>query len=404
MSEWREITVEDIAAPGRHSLATGPFGSAISARFFTESGVPVIRGSNLSLDVGRRLIDEDLVFIPEELAERFDRSSARVGDLVFTCWGTIGQVGLIDDQSFYDRYIVSNKQMKLTPNRGVADPLFLYYAFSEASFVEHLQGISIGSSVPGFNLGQLRKLILRIPSLADQQSIIAVLGALDDKIAANNRIVRASDELRALRLQYWTRSNPDSIKASAPSSLATFVNGRAFTKDATGSGRMVIRIAEINSGPGGSTVYNDLDVPDEHLARPGDVLFAWSGSLAVTRWFRPEAIVNQHIFKVIPNVGVPAWLAYELVRGKLADFKAIAAGKATTMGHIQRHHLDEPILAPKPDHIDALDAELGPLWERALTAEQESLTLADLRDTLLPRLMSGAIRMRDAERIAEDAT
>jgi type I restriction enzyme S subunit len=70
---------------------------------------------------------------------------------------------LIDDQSFYDRYIVSNKQMKLTPNRGVADPLFFYYAFSEASFVEHLQGISIGSSVPGFNLGQLRKLILRIP-------------------------------------------------------------------------------------------------------------------------------------------------------------------------------------------------------------------------------------------------
>ena len=167
---------------------------------------------------------------------------------------------------------------------------------------------------------------------------------------------------------------------------------------------MVIRIAEINSGPGASTVYNDIDLPDVHLARPGDVLFAWSGSLAVARWYRPEAIVNQHIFKVIPNAGVPVWLAYELVQEKLADFKGIAAGKATTMGHIQRHHLDEPVPAPKKEYIATLDSELRPLWDRALAAEQESLTLAEFRDTLLPRLMSGEIRVRDAERIVEDVT
>ena len=167
---------------------------------------------------------------------------------------------------------------------------------------------------------------------------------------------------------------------------------------------MVLRIAEINSGPGASTIYNDVDVPDVHLARPGDVLFAWSGSLAVTRWYRPEAIVNQHIFKVIPNAGVPVWLAYELLQEKLADFKSIAAGKATTMGHIQRRHLDEPVPAPKWNHMAALDTELGPLWDCALAAEQESLKLAEFRDTLLPKLMSGEIRVRDAERIVEDAT
>ena len=65
--------------------------------------------------------------------------------------------------------------------------------------------------------------------------------------------------------------------------------------------------------------------------------------LTAARWYRPEAIVNQHIFNVIPNPGVAIWLVNQAVHAKLDEFKAIAADKATTMGHIQRHHLDEPV-------------------------------------------------------------
>ena len=165
---------------------------------------------------------------------------------------------------------------------------------------------------------------------------------------------------------------------------------------------MVIRIAEINSGPGSSTVYNDVDVPEEHLARPGDVLFAWSGSLTVARWFRPEAIINQHIFKCVPKNGYPQWLVSQLVHQKIDEFRAIAAGKATTMGHIQRKHLDALVHVPAPGALRSLHAEIGPLWERALLAEQECLTLEALRDTLLPQLMSGRLRVKDAEKIVED--
>jgi type I restriction enzyme S subunit len=165
---------------------------------------------------------------------------------------------------------------------------------------------------------------------------------------------------------------------------------------------MVVRIAEINNGPGSSTVYNDIDVLEKHLARPGDVLFAWSGSLTVARWFRPEAIINQHIFKCVPKEGFPRWLLSQLLHRKIDEFRAIAAGKATTMGHIQRKHLDEPVLMPTSEAISALDARMSSLWERALLAEQESLTLATLRDTLLPQLMSGRLRVKDAEKIVED--
>src|SRR5262245_7248706 len=116
MSMWREYSVEDVAASTPYALATGPFGSSISSRFFRTDGIPVIRGSNLSQDVGTRLVDDDCVFISEEKAEEFSRSIVRHGDLVFTCWGTIDQVGLIDDSAGHSRYVISNKQMKLTPD------------------------------------------------------------------------------------------------------------------------------------------------------------------------------------------------------------------------------------------------------------------------------------------------
>jgi type I restriction enzyme S subunit len=125
--EWTECTVNDLKSSAPNALATGPFGSAIGSRFFTDSGVPVIRGSNLSQEVGIRLIDEGLVFIDKEKAKEFSRSVAQRGDLIFTCWGTIDQVGLVDGRSRYLKYVVSNKQMKFTPDPQKADSLFHAY-------------------------------------------------------------------------------------------------------------------------------------------------------------------------------------------------------------------------------------------------------------------------------------
>lgn len=164
-----------------------------------------------------------------------------------------------------------------------------------------------------------------------------------------------------------------------------------------GTGRVVVRIAELNSGIGGSTVYSDIDVPDQHVARPGALLFAWSGSLTLHRWFRKEAIVNQHIFKVIPNNGYPLWLVYELIRQKLAEFKAIAADKATTMGHIQRKHLEEPVPVPSRAQIAAKDELMTALWRRGLEAQVESEKLGAIRDSLLPHMMTGRLQANSVE-------
>ncbi|TOQ34127.1 hypothetical protein [Vibrio parahaemolyticus] len=85
-SEWKEFTLEEIASKEKSALATGPFGSAISSKFFQEDGVPVIRGGNLSADTSNRMSDEGLVFVSKDKAMEFKRSVVKAGDLIFTCW------------------------------------------------------------------------------------------------------------------------------------------------------------------------------------------------------------------------------------------------------------------------------------------------------------------------------
>lgn len=203
MSEWSRVTIAELASPDPHALATGPFGSAISAKNFVEHGVPVIRGSNLSLDVGVRLNDNGLAFLTEAKAATFRRSVVRRGDLVFTCWGTIGQIGLVDDRAAFPEYVVSNKQMKLTPDPAKVDSTYLYYLLSSPGLVRVVTGQSIGAAVPGFNLGQLKEITVNVPTLETQRGIAGVLNGIDDLIENNRRRVAVLEEMARAIYREW---------------------------------------------------------------------------------------------------------------------------------------------------------------------------------------------------------
>ena len=294
--------------------------------------------------------------------------------------------------------------------RGVAaieaedsvDQSFSYFAL--LSSLDVLLERTTGSVFPNLSRDDIASLQLPWPHREVRRAISEVLEALDDKIEANRRLIGFCDELwqaAAGQLFDTIEDGFGELGSLQPlSSIAQFINGKAFTKNATGTGRMVVRIAELNSGPGPSTVYNDIEVATAHLANPGDLLFAWSGSLTIQRWFCPEAIINQHIFKVVPEPGIPMWCIHAQLLRLLAEFQRIAAGKATTMGHIQRHDLDVEIEVPSGDALSELDGICGPLWRRALEAERETLALSALRDALLPKLMSGELRvMNETERL-----
>jgi len=384
MTEWRLVELGEVA----DDVTVGHVGSMAS--LYEDSGIPFLRSQNVT----PHAIDlTDVKYIGEDFHQRLAKSELRPGDVVTVRTGKPGITAVIPGTLS----VANCSDLVITRTGPDLDAQWLSYYMNSAA-AGYISAQLVGAVQQHFNVGAARKLILQLPPLAEQQAIAEVLGALDDKIAANTRLAETADRLSQAVFRSIAREG-----TSVPlSKTARFVNGKAFTKGASGTGRVVIRIAELNSGLGGSTVFSDAEVDDDFLARPGDILFAWSGSLTLHRWFRPEAIVNQHIFKVIPS-GYPSWLVYELLRDRLAYFKGIAADKATTMGHIQRRHLDELVDLPSIHSINRVDELMTSLWDRRLLAERENETLAATRNTLLPQLMSGTLRVRDTETHVEKA-
>ena len=131
------------------------------------------------------------------------------------------------------------------------------------------------------------------------------------------------------------------------------------------------------------------------------LIFSWSGSLLARFWTEGEGALNQHLFKVTSDQ-FPSWFFSQWVHHHLEDFRAIAASKATTMGHIQRRHLKEAMTILPPDGVlTLLGQAVGPLVEHTIKNELENRTLAETRDLLLPKLMSGEIRLAEGEKALE---
>ena len=357
---------------------------------YVPTGVPFLRSTNIR---PHKLDFTDVRHISTDFHAKIAKSRLKAGDVAVVRTGKPGTAVCIPPGS---PEMNCSDLVVIRPGSDINGRWLSYYinAVVDGFIASRL----VGAVQQHFNISAARDML--IPNLCrdEQDAIAAVLGALDDKIAVNTTLACTADELARARFDAMPRTDEVPL-----SEMARFINGKAFTKGASGSGRVVIRIAELNSGLGGSTVHNDIEVGEDHLARPGDLLFAWSGSLTVHRWYRADAIINQHIFKVVPQRSFPMWLVHQVLRSRLHRFRAIASDKATTMGHIQRRHLDEPVFVPSPETVAKETELMTGLWRTALAAETENLTLAELRDTLLPALMSGRLRVKEAERQVEDA-
>jgi type I restriction enzyme S subunit len=135
----------------------------------------------------------------------------------------------------------------------------------------------------------------------------------------------------------------------------------------------------------------------------GDVVFSWSGSLLIDIWCGGKGALNQHLFKVTSD-HYPSWFYYYWTKYYMIEFQRIAAGKATTMGHIKRQHLSEAlVVVPSDEILQVAHRLISPLIAVLINNNLQSRTLAELRDALLPKLISGQIRVSDAERLIGDA-
>lgn len=151
MNAFLTTPLEALRAPGRYSIVGGPFGSKLVSNDYVETGVPVIRGVNLPGN--SRFSYDGLAFVTEtKVARDLFGNLAFPGDIVVTQRGTLGQVGLIPQDSPFPRFVVSQSQMKLSVNPSLADPLFVYYALTSPMGQHEIRSRAITAGVPHINL------------------------------------------------------------------------------------------------------------------------------------------------------------------------------------------------------------------------------------------------------------
>ncbi len=406
-----EISLSELAV--EKGLVGGPFGSDLVSRDYVEDGVPVIRGGN----VHSKNVGGDFVYVTRRKYESvLLRNSAVPGDLVFTQRGTLGQVSIVPEEP-YRAYVVSQSQMRLRPDPRVADGQYLFYACSTDRFKRVLLDNAIATGVPHINLGILARMRIPYFSLPEQRAIADVLGAIDDKIAANAKARRAA---ATLAHAVFSRAIVGAQRHSPLGELGKdgqveFGDGyRTKKSEHADDGYAIVRAADVRDG---AVTTNGTD----HVSR------------AFSRQIGSKSVrVNDLVMTTKGTVGrtaIVGELTQDAVYSPQCCYFRVPASSEIQWGYLAgwflsdlpQRQLDSLMhksdMAPYVNLRDVGTLEIPRLpadQERDVGEEQQTLialmqkcaasnrVLAHTRDELLPLLMSGKLTVKDAETAVAD--
>ena len=327
----------------------------------------------------------------------------------------------------------STEFIVMSARAGVTDPLFVYYLARSPAFrsyaINQMTGTSGRQRVP---TKAVKTYEFLLPPIEEQRLVAHILGTLDDKIELNRRMHVTLEEMARALFKSWfvdfdpvhakmddrwrpgeslpslpaelyslfpnclvdskLGPIPDGWQVKAIDEIAAFRNGLALQKFRPNQGEdrlPVVKIAQLREGRVGKKEWASAEITPECIIEDGDVVFSWSGSLMVKLWCGGRAALNQHLFKVTSSE-YPKWFYLHWTLTHLESYKRIAAGKATTMGHIKRQHLSESLCAvPSNPVLMSLSVFFENFVAKMILNQVEARSLELMRDTLLPRLMSG---------------
>lgn len=279
-----------------------------------------------------------------------------------------------------------------------ADYRFVYYALKN-EYVR-LSSAANGGAQQNLNAQQVKEFDIPYPPLPIQRKIASILSTLDDKIETNNAICRNLEEqaMAGFKRCFFTPSEQQ-VEDKPVYDLAEYINGAAFKQHEYGeSGLPIIKIAELKSGLSSSTLfYSGEDKDEKYYIQNGDILFSWSGnpetSIDVFIWTRGMAILNQHIFNVKSRYGAK-WFTYLMLKNYIPVFAKIASDKQTTgLGHVTVADLKRLTFPYDINQILDFEKEVSIYLEQVYNTLVMNNHLSNLRDTLLPKLMSGELKV-----------
>ena len=371
--EWKEVTISDIA-----NLKNGK-------KRPSESGVIPVFGGNGIMDYVNSSNGEDTIVI--------GRVGAYCGCVYLSkgkCW-------------------VSDNAIAAKAKEG-NDNEYLYYLLSSLNLNHH----HIGGAQPLMTQDIIGRIEVIVPQKEEEQRRIAsILSSLDRKIELNNKINADLEEMAQAIFKNWfvdfepfkdgkfvdseLGMIPEGWKVGRLTEIASYMNGLAMQKfppENNEDSLPVLKIKELGQGFCGTDSDRcSCNIKDECKIHNGDVIFSWSGTLLVDVWCGGDCGLNQHLFKVTSK-DYPKWFYYYWTKHHLQEFIHIAKDKAVTMGHIKRGHLEEAMVAiPDNDSMEKAHELFEPILSKMISLRLENSRLSTLRDTLLPRLMSGELEV-----------
>jgi len=394
MSEWKEVRIGD----NHIDLISGfAFKSKNFLEYQEEGSLPVIKIKNVAN--GDVNFEKVVYHIFDESLDRYKLSQ---GDVLIAMTGNHPQAitQVVGDVSKYElkTEALLNQRVGKIISKGENDLVFFYYFFKDKETHRYLANQSSGSAnQANISKNDILGLTSEIPEPPEQKAIAEVLSSLDDKIDLLHRQNLTLEQMaETLFRQWFVEEAKEDWKEKPLSSIATFLNGLAcqkFPPKNEVEKLPVLKIKQLRNGFSEDCDWCTTDVKPEYLIKNGDVIFSWSASLMVKIWDGDNCILNQHLFKVTSDE-FPKWYYYLWSKHHLKEFISISASHATTMGHIKRGDLDNAIvLVPIDDEMIEFSEIQTPIIDKIISNNKQLKKLVSMRETLLPKLVSGEIKV-----------
>jgi type I restriction enzyme S subunit len=434
--DWEYTTLGAVCQSGGGEIQTGPFGSQLHASDYVPDGVPSI----MPLNIGdNRIIEDGIARITPNDAKRLSRYLVRKGDIVYSRRGDVERRALVRDHE--DGWLCGTGCLRVRPGENGVDSRYASFYLGHPSVREWIARHAHGATMPNLNTSILAACPFVVPPPNEQRAIAHILSTLDDKIELNRRMNETLEAMaRAIFKSWFVDFDPVRAKAEGrdpglPKHIADlfpdrfedselgeiplgwkiqslydcaeYINGSAFRNEhfsMDGSGLPIIKIAELKDGITDQTKFTDATLDNKYRITSGDILFSWSGSpdtsIDTFVWVGTDGWLNQHIFKISFKRPEEQYFVYYLLRHLKPEFIEIARNKQTTgLGHVTAQDLKRlNTVFPSDRVLRAFNLLADPLFQRVYSNHCESRQLTALRDTLLPKLISGELRVKTTKR------
>jgi type I restriction enzyme S subunit len=411
---WQMITLGSLIADGHAELQTGPFGTTLHASAYRPTGTPVVAVLHLG---DNRLRHVNLPRVDDETKERLRRYLLRENDIIFGRKGAVDRRALVCAEE--EGWLQGSDCIRLRLNANVISPQFVSFVLGSGAYIEWIERHAGGATMPSLNQEILRLVPLPVPPLPEQRAIARILGALDDKIELNRRMNHTLEEMaQAIFKSWYVDFDPVIAKSEGRQSYGMNAETAALFPSAFQDSELgpipkewhVAKLGDVcklaygksltanNRSPGNVAVFGSdgqIGWHDAALVKGPGIVIGRKGNAGKVNWSQGDFFPIDTTFYVqLRMENLPLnYLFYAL---QLLDLPNVSGDSAVPgLNREMAYSLDT--LIPAQSVLEVFERLLSPLRSRIDANEQESRTLAAIHDALLPKLLSGEIRVKPLE-------